>query len=396
MATLAIVTASPLPFLIQHPQVYTQVLGNAVDVSAVTGYADEHKRSIIANMVNGMDIAKDILVIPNVKNKIALTKLTVGDGFRPYSSSTEFKPGQLVFSDRYLETKSGKRELLIDVRDFKTKHLAWRTSPGNRASKTFQDMEFAPFVWDQVSKGLAREINDEVAYFGFDKSVAVAFDAGDTYTANTDYVTFTPANNNSVVEYYLCKTNTNAGESPDTHPAKWTKVTARAVVPGLKSYIDAAITGGFAVTTTGVINSGATAVTAFKKLYRDFTPAIKNNGVIIHASVTDCEFLQDGQDDIAKYVTPEMVYNGVIPLLGTNGKCFVKPATWLGTSRRLIAEPIIPGTGMGMNLVMGTDLLSDANDIKTKENLWSTETGILVDLGFQIQDLTSLRLGDQE
>ncbi len=42
---------------------------------------------------------------------------------------------------------------------------------------------------------------------------------------------------------------------------------------------------------------------------------------------------------------------------------------------------------MGMNLVMGTDLLSDANDIKHVERLWGTESGICVDLGWQIRDL---------
>src|SRR5688572_26830015 len=86
---------------------------NAVDVSAITAYSDEHKRDLITTLVNGLDIANDILLIPNVKNKIALTKVSIGNGFRPYSSTTEYKAGQVVFSDRYLETKTGKRELFI-------------------------------------------------------------------------------------------------------------------------------------------------------------------------------------------------------------------------------------------------------------------------------------------
>jgi hypothetical protein len=86
---------------------------------------------------------------------------------------------------------------------------------------------------------------------------------------------------------------------------------------------------------------------------------------------------------------------GLIPIIGTNGKGFAKPATWLGDSRRLIAEPLLPGTGMGMNLVMGTDLLSDGNDINTIPDVHTIKAGITVDLGFQIQDLDALRLGDQ-
>lgn len=390
LVTVSFLTGIPLVLL--SAPCNGAILGVSVDVDAITAYADEHKRDLISTLVNGLDIANDITVIPNVKNKIQLTKVSVGNGFRPHSSTHEPKPGHIVFSDRELATLTGKLDLLIDSKAFKSKHLAWRTSPGNRASKTFNDMEFAPYVWDQVIKGLAREMNDETAYFGFDKADAVAYDAGDPYAVG-DYVTFTVG---ALTEYFLCIATASAGDTPATDPDKWLNVTARAVVPGLKYHIDAAITGGFAETTTGVINSGATARTAFKKLFRDMPVPYKNHGVIIHASYTDVEYLQDGQEDVWKYTTPDMVSLGLIPLIGTNSKCFVKPATWLGTSRRLIAEPLLPGSGIGMNLVMGTDLLSDANDINTVPDVHTIKTGITVDLGFQIQDLNALRLGDQD
>lgn len=392
LTAFSVVTANPAPLFLQMPANWV-VIGLSSDVSGITAYADEHKRDLISTLVNGLDIANDITVIPNVKNKIALTKVTVGNSFRPYSSSHEPKTGVIAYADRYLETLTGKVDLLLDMKSFKSKHLAWRTSPGNRASKTFNDMDFAPYVWDQVIKGLQREMNDETAYFGFDKSVATAYSGAATY-ATLLYITYTQ---DGVLQYFqnVSGGTTTAGESPDTHPAKWRNVTARAVVPGLKSHIDAAITGGFAVTTTGAISSGATARTAFKKIFRDMPTPYKNNGVIVHASYTDCEWLADGQEDITKYTTPDMIAKGLIPIIGTDGKGFAKPATWLGTSRRLIAEPLAPGTGMGMNLVMGTDLLSDGNDINTIPDVHTIKTGITVDLGFQIQDLDALRLGDQ-
>lgn len=373
------------------------VLGaSAIDVSAITAYADEHKRPLIATLLNGLDIAKDISVIPNVKNKIALTKLTVGAGARPYSSTSETKTGDLTFADRYLETLTGKRELLIDVKDFKSKHLAWRTSPGNRASKSFQDMDFAPFTWDLIIKTLQNELNGETAYYGFDKADAVAYNAGNAYAVG-DYVTFSHSTlTGGLTNYFLCIATASAGDTPQTDTDKWLDVTARAIVPGLKYHIDAAITGGFAETTTGVVNSGSTARAAFKELFRDMPTPYKNSGVIIHCSYTDAEYLMDGQEDITKYTTPDMVAMGLIPIIGTNGKGFAKPATWLGSSRRLIAEPMVPGTAMGSNLVMGTDLLSDINDIKTIDKEWALWAGISFDLGFQIQDLSALRLGDQD
>jgi hypothetical protein len=260
------------------------------------------------------------------------------------------------------------------------------------------EIPFAQFLWDQVIKHVAREVNDEVAYYGFDKSDAEAFDSGDTYTAG-EYITFTSG---GVTHYYLCLSNTSAGESPTSAAAKWRKVTARAVVPGIKSILDTEISGGgiTAVATGAVTATSGVALAAFLKLFRDFTPAYKNYGVIIHCSFTDWEFLLDDittkqamytMADVSRMLENE----GMLPLPQTNRKAWVKPASWLGSSRRLIAEPLMPGSAKGENIVMGTDLLADANEIKTKENLWSLEAGIKFVLGFQIQDLSALRIGNQ-
>jgi len=397
VTSLSVVLANPLPLLIVNPWMNFSILGNAVDVAAITAFADEHKRDIINTLINDMDIAKDITVIPNVKNKVQLTKLTVADGARPYSSTHEPKSGALVFSDRELSTSIGKRDLLIDHRDFKAKHLAWRTRPGNNANKDFNDMEFAPFTWMKISEGVKRELNDQVSYLGFDRTTGVtAWAAAGPYAVG-NRVTFTPAG--GVLEWFECVTITLAGESPTTHPAKWLNVTARAIVPGLKVYVDAAIAGGFTVSTTGAITDGATARAAFKKMYRDFTAAYKNQMVIIHASYTDCEFLLDGMETVTQYTTPDVanaVKMGLIPIFGTNNRAFAKPATWLGTSRRLIAEPMeMNQGGYGLNLVMGTDLLSDVTDINVIEDVHTLKAGLVFDLGFQIQDLAALRLGNQ-
>jgi hypothetical protein len=62
----------------------------------------------------------------------------------------------------------------------------------------------------------------------------------------------------------------------------------------------------------------------------------------------------------------------------------------------LIAEPMeISQGGYGLNLVMGTDLLSDVTDIKVIEDVHTLKAGLVFDLGFQIQDLAALRLGNQ-
>ncbi|MCZ8021208.1 MAG: hypothetical protein O9302_00315 [Cyclobacteriaceae bacterium] len=398
LMVVAVVSANPTALLLTTPAAWSNftILGNAVDVAAITAYADEHKRTIISTMVNGMDIAKDITVIPNVKNKIQLTKLRVGDGARPYVTAHEPKAGSLIFSDRELATSTGKRDLLIDHRDFKNKHLAWRTRPGNSANKNFNDMEFAPYTWDQILKGLQRELNDETAYFGFDKSTAVAYSEASTY-ANNAIVTFTV---NGVLEYFqnISGSTTTAGQDPLDTPAKWRNVTARAITPGIRTHIDALIAGGFAVTTTGAVTDAATALSAFKTIFRSMPIPYQRWGVIVHASVTDCQFLLDALGTRTQYVsedTKAMIAMGMIPIPETMGKGWAKPATWLGTSRRLIAEPMEMGQNYGLNLVMGTDLLSDVNEIKIVPDVYALKCGITFELGFQIQDSEALRLGNQ-
>jgi hypothetical protein len=396
VAGLCFATASPVPLLLQNPWMNFSILGNAVDVALVTAYADEAKRPLFATMMNELDIAKDITVIPNVKNTIALTKLTAGDGFRPYSGTHEPKLGALAFSDRYLTTAIGKRDLLIDVRDFKTKHLAWRTRPGDGASKTINDMDFAPFVWDLVFKAMWREVNDEVAFFGIDRTGIPVYVPANTYVLG-NRVTFVL---NGVNEWFQATGAVAANQSPLTNPALWRNITARAVVPGIETYLTALIGGGFAVTPTGAVTNAATALAANQALFRSFIPAYKNNGVIIHGSYTDYEFLLDALATRTQYIsadTQQMLKMGLLPVPETGGKCFFKPATWLGTSRRLIAEPIVMenGNAYGANLVMGTDLLSDGNSINLIPDVYTLKTGITFDLGFQVSDPSALRLGNQ-
>lgn len=399
-ASLAIATANPLVLLIpKAPQAYTVLRLSDADVSAITSYAAVNQKDLISTMVNGLDIAQDVLVAPNIKNKIPMPKLKVGNGFRPYNGTQEFKVKGLTYTDRFLEVKVGKRELQIDPEDYMTTYLAWVNSPGSAAAK--KDIPFAQFMWEQVIKGMQREMNDETAYKGFDGSATADFNAGSTYTAaSAAKVKFASATNNpnSVKDWYMCIADTSAGQSPDTHPAKWQNVTARAVVPGVESYILTEISGGgIAPVATGAITSTAgVAITAFKKLYRAFPVAYKNTGIIISCSYTDFELLLDDLSDKYKAVKDNVAAAGFLVLPDTNNKCIVKPATWLGTSRRLIAGPVMPGEARHMNLYMGTDLLSDATQVSIKDTeLWKINAGLKVRLGFQIQDVEAIRVGDQ-
>ena len=392
---MALGLLAPMPFLFSPTTVLLAL--TAVDVTAISAFAANNQKPLISSLVNGLDIASDIMVQPNVKNKIPMPKLKVGNGIRPYLGSTEFKQSDLTYTDRYLEVKLGKRELLIDPEDYRATYLAWANTPGSSAME--KKIPFAQFMWNQVILAVQRELNDETSWKGDTAIQAKSLWAASptTYTVG-DQVKFVV---NGVNEFFQCVTNAGADESPATHPAKWLNITARAVSDGIEKLVLAGISGSqISPVTTGAVSDGAGALTAAKKLFRAFTPAYKNHGIIEHVSFTDFELLLDGLSTVYRY-TQKDVKPGETPpyvvLPETGGKCIVKPATWLGTSRRMVAEPIMPGdaSGRGANIYLGTDLLSDMSQINTKQNLWTLEAGLKFAIGFQIQDMEAIRVGDQ-
>lgn len=399
LSVLSIVTASPLPLLIPAaPQAYTILRLSDVDVTAITAFAANNQKALIASLFNGLDIANDVMVHPGVKNKIPMPKLKVGNGFRPFSSTPEYKAGGAVYTDRYLEVSVGKRELYIDIEAYRQTYLVLSNSAGSNASKF--DIPFAQFLWEQVILNVQREINDETAYKGFDKADAVLLDTGDAYVVG-DIVTFATATNNpnSVLDYYVCVTNAAAGETPDTHPAKWQYASARAVAVGIEQRILDGITATeIAPVTTGAINSTAgVAIAAFKELFRSWNAAYKRNGIIISCSYTDYEFLMDDLGDKYKALKDDASANGYLVLPETEKRCFVKPATWLGSSRRLISGPVFMegANPKHMNLFLATDMLNDFNTIETQKDKWMLWAGIKGCVGFNYQDSEAIKVGDQ-
>ncbi|HEY3403882.1 MAG TPA: hypothetical protein VGK59_10875 [Ohtaekwangia sp.] len=401
LGSLSVVTGSALPLLLQLPQAYTMGISDA-DLTAITAYAANKQADIIGQTINGMDIAGDVMVMPGVKNKVPMPKLKVGKGFRPYSGDEEFRVKKFKYTDRYLEVKVGKYEFRIDPEDYMNTYLAWVNSAGSDATKT--DIPFAEFLFNEVIAEVQSELNDETAYKGFDSSATADFNPASTYTAaSAAKVKFAPAADNplAVKEYFMCIVNTSAGESPDTHPAKWQNVTARAVTPGLESLILAGITASeiSPVATGAITATEGVALTAFNKLFRAWSSPYRNKGIIISCSQTDMDYLIDDiLTKYSKYTREDLSNAPYIYLPNSNKKCIVKVATWLGTSRRLISGPSVAGdvNGRHKNLYMGTDLESDISTLSVmKTELWRLKAGLKARVGFQIQDMESIKVGDQ-
>jgi hypothetical protein len=110
LSAVSIVTANPLPMVIsplayahwvkyQSQNLVVLKLSDA-DLSAITAYAAAKQADLIGSLVNGLDIAEDIMVLPGVKNKIPMPKIKVGKGFRPYSGTEEFHVKAVKYTDR--------------------------------------------------------------------------------------------------------------------------------------------------------------------------------------------------------------------------------------------------------------------------------------------------------
>lgn len=359
-------------------------LFTSVDTSALAAYAGDYEKQLFHTMINGLDIAQDIRVLPNVKNKRNLTKLTATANAKPFVTTEEYQGG-LTYTPRVIEVKQGKVELLIDLNDYQQEWMAEMMGPGSHANKGAEAIPFAQYTWQRVIESLQAEINNRTAYFGFDSSSIDAYDNADHPYSIGDRVTEVTS---GVINYYEATAATSSGENPAGTPAKWKKVNAEAIAEGFKDIITAEIADGKAAINTGAVTTGAEALAAQRKLFRALPDKYKSMGVTLYQSYTDYELLMDGiEDKISKYTKDD---NTPVYLPGTDKKCMVKPVTWMSGSRRLIATP-------KNNLILATDLLSDINEIKVLENsnLWTMPVGIKFGLGFQIQDMDAIEYGDQ-
>lgn len=354
---------------------------NAVDVAALAAYAGKYQKKLFSTLVNMLDFASDLTILRDIKNSLNLTKLTVGKGARPYSKVFEAKGGDLGYTPRVLSVLMGKRDISIHPNDYRSTWMSEVMRPGVNP----HDIPFAAYVWDQVLKELAAEINDRAIYFGFDKGDAVAFAGGDTYSEG-DYITFA---SNGITDYYKCIADTTAGQSPTTHPAKWEMVNAEAITIGLaKRIADAVAASSVKVISTGALASDS-AYEQFTAMWRGLPVSYRKYGACIYGSWGSSDFLQDDiENKVGKYVEIDDKTN-IMYLRKTGRKCIIKPSTWMGDSGRLIATP-------KENLLVGTDQLSDMNKINVDKHLRTLDAGIDFALGTQIRDLDAMVVNDQE
>jgi len=352
-------------------------MATSPDITALAAYAGLYEKQLFSTLVNELDAVTDLTLIQDVKNKLNMTKLRAGNGARPYSVGTTARAGDLAYTGRVLEVTQGKRDLEVEPLKYRSTWMSEVMRPGVNPD----DMPFAAYVWAQVMKELAAEINDKTVYFGFDKATAAAYAGGTAYAVG-DYMIYTAAD--GFDDYWKCISATTAGQTPVTHPAKWLQVNAEAISVGFGVRLAAAITAGLPIApvATGALTN-TTAYDQFTSVWRALPIAYRKAGATIFAGWNSTDLLADDfETRVTKYTETDPA-TGKVYLSKTNRKCQIIPATWMGSSGRLICTP-------KENMLIGTDRISDLNKINTFQKLRTMEAGIDFVIGTQIRDLSAL------
>ncbi len=345
------------------------------NVAALSGYVGKYEKKLFSTLVKTLSAAIMMMVMPDIKSKLRLTKLRVLNGAKPYSVDFSGSDADLVYSQRDLEVNTGKRELQIDVEQFRQTWLSELQAKGVNPT----DLPLAAYVWDQVFKNLAADIETNTVYLGLGPSGIADYNAASTYSAGAK-IRF---QNN----YYLCVSSTTAGQSPSTHAAKWQLANSRFLAKGIGTIIAEEITAGnLSPVSIGSI-AASTAKAQFDSFARSMPAEYQAAGFNIYCSRDNWwKFNDDYEDKVGKFV--QLNAEGYSLLSGFGDRVKIIPANWMGNSGRLIATPM-------ENLLMGVDSMSDMNNVRIfAPTDWSIKAGIAFRLGFQIRDLDAIKVSD--
>lgn len=357
------------------------------DLSALAAYGGDYKQELFGKLYRGLTAAKDLTLVEDVKNKVNLTGIEIGNGVKPGTGVFKPKDGDVKFTPRVLEVEEFQRDIQIFPKKYRTSFMAAMRGRGENAKN--KKIPFAEYMWQQIMLQMASQINKRTIYFGVGKAGFGVFDAGAAYQVG-DRIQFAHADGE--IEYWQAVAATTAGQTPATHPAKWIKRNADAICEGFEPKIKGGINSGeINPVTTGVINSASGAYAHFKKIWRAQDEEIRDDEtkwVPTFCSYTDYDFLTDDvEDKVGKYTETDKD-TGIKYLRGTERRNPIIPVLWLSGSRRLINAP-------ADEMLIGTDLKSDLNNINTIEQMYYIDAGITGVLGTQIRDLSKIRVSDQ-
>lgn len=352
------------------------------DVTAIKKYAVTHKNALLRSVYNNLDIANDITLQPNVKNKMPLPKLSVSGQPGPRTGVHDSEGSGFGYSDRELEVFDFQRDITIDPSLYRNTYLA-RFRPAGEGTKNMV-IPFAQFTMETFLKDNTAWLNNTTAFNGVGKGAFTEYVPANTYAVGA----FVKVTNGSKVGYYKAKATVAANESPAVAAAKWEDVRSLAIAIGLGTTIKTERTAGkiLAASTGSITREDAfeQALMVYRKLKEEARNQFKD--INLYASSDIMDMIKDSyKDDIKKYTDAD---GNIIFLPRTDNNCKLTKASWMRGSSMMVAGP-------KSNFYMGTDLLSDMNELKLIEDVYTLRGGLTGLIGFQIADLDHVVTNDQ-
>lgn len=352
----------------------------ATDISAIKGYIEKYDKTLINEMLNGLDIVKDLPVRRNVREPLTLYKMTVDDGVRRLNTDIEKAKGGRKWGKRVLTPARAMKIIKIVPEELR------ETFQSEMLDINATEIPFAAWVWAQEFAKIAEEINDNF-YYSINPDTIDDFDAAAVYAPN-DLVYF-----NEIVYKMVDGANTTAGQSPVTHPAKWLDVDNQVICDGPDALIKKAIADeGLLTATTGTFNA-TDAYEYLHEMWANVSEAHKNKKLVADVSFDVAQEVATRQNVLfgsGQGIGGVDIEEGKPFLLkNTGGRLMVKPNTWMKSSRRVIMT--LPG-----NLIVGMNQTSDANKVgKVVEDLHGYRAICKWMIGAQFRDLAPLYVNDQ-
>jgi hypothetical protein len=330
--TVALVLAG----MVKKGELNSSLLMATPDTSALGAYAGKYEKQLFATLRQALTIFNDMTLVPGIKNRLKLTKLTVKKGVRGYREDFDSADDDLSYSGRDLDVELLKRDIKINPLKYRSTWMSEVMQPGVNPS----DIPFAQFTNEQIMAAIAEEINNDsyLAVKGDMSSLAKSFDGLGTLIAKA--------------------------------------ITAETAAPGT----------GLVPVATGAI-SNTNAVAKFEIMTKAMPVQFRQAGFEHRVSMDlSDKYNEDYRERYKKYVA--MNEDGSFFIDNTAKKVKIVPCSWMGSSQRIISTPKV-------NLLAGVDALGDQDKIHTDVELEIIKYRILFALGFQIRDLAAMRVNDQ-
>lgn len=353
------------------------------NVDAIAKWAGLYSKTMLSQMLNGLDIFKDFQVDRLVsRHGKLLPKFTASGGLRPLDTNVEENGRQeRSIGGRKLMVYDAMKLFKIIPEELIESYLSDMIAPGAK------EIPFAQWVWMKEMEKLSSEINDNF-YFADYAGDAGAWDSGATYTYSASVPTYKKFGDDNSI--YKLLSSTTAGQSPATHPAKWQEVNASSIVTGFGTLIADLISASSLTPVSAAAGSITTsnAMDKIEAIYKAMTVAHRNAGGVIRVSYDVFSKYLTHERSVFPYEAGKDSGDGERYVWGSAKKWKIMPVTSMGASQRIIATQF-------NNLVVGTNLQETPGVTKTVDILHGYKSVAKFLLGAEIGDLETLYVNDQ-